>query len=631
MSNWKLGRTINSMFLNAVNLRRARGRSAPERNCKIESLETRTLFSDAATAQISLVHTATTGGATVYSYDISLKNTGTNNIGTFWFAWQPDEDFLTSVPTAISSPVGWSDSLTGSGNSSDGSAIEWTVSQLYTMTPGQTVSGFNFSSTDSPAVLAGNSPTHAGTPETTSEIYNGAPFSDAGFEFVATPPATTAASTTTLVSSAPAAAAGTPVTLTATVVSASGSGATPTGTVDFTQDGNDLGTIALQSNGTAALTTSTLPIGTDHITATYSGDSAYSGGASTALTQVISPPTNAVGTTTTLVPSVLSAAGGTSVTFTATITPATPGAVPTGTVSFTLNGTSLGSSGVQSNGTATFTTTTLPVGSDPIVAGYSGDSIYASSVSTAVTETITAPPTLVPAITKSTVPTSIVGGVASHGSVTFSITNETSALVKGKGSVAIFASTTGVIDSSSILLGQAPRQFNLKAAKALTTSLPAKILAATLPAGSYMLFAQVTDPSANIIDSVAGPAVLVAAPFISLSETVVKSTIPTSATGSSKAHAAALLQITNSGNITTPGTTTIALFATVAGVVDGTETPIATVTKPLHIHAGKSANVSIQVKEIPALAVGTYSLVVQVTDPNSQLASVALGSLTITA
>ena len=90
------------------------------------------------------------------------------------------------------------------------------------------------------------------------------------------------------------------------------------------------------------------------------------------------------------------------------------------------------------------------------------------------------------------------------------------------------------------------------------------------------------------------------------------------------------LTITNSGNIVTSGKTTVALFATAAGIVDSTATLLATLTQPLKIKPGKPAKVTIQVKQIPAIAVGTYTVVAQVTDPNQQLTSVTIGTLIIT-
>src|SRR6185312_11406146 len=72
-----------------------------------------------------------------------------------------------------------------------------------------------------------------------------------------------------------------PITLTAIVSAASGSG-TPTGTVTFqTAGGTTLGTATL-SSGTATLTTGTIPLGAQSILAVYSGSSTF--------TAVTSPP-----------------------------------------------------------------------------------------------------------------------------------------------------------------------------------------------------------------------------------------------------------------------------------------------------------------------------------------------------
>src|SRR5665213_980391 len=154
----------------------------------MEPLETRTMLSESATAQLSLSSTAGSGSAAVYHYSITVNDTGTTNIGTFWFGWVPDEDFLPSAPSAIGDPSGWTHTITGSNNSTDGSAIEW-VASSNAITPGHSLTGFTFSSTDSPAVLAANSPSHPASPTTTAFVYSGAAFSDAGFQFVVTPPA----------------------------------------------------------------------------------------------------------------------------------------------------------------------------------------------------------------------------------------------------------------------------------------------------------------------------------------------------------------------------------------------------------------------------------------------------------
>src|SRR5580693_10561485 len=60
----------------------------------------------------------------VYQYDLTLNNTGTTTIGTFWFSWIPFDNFMPVSPTSIVTPTGWQEVIT-SGGPSDGFAIQW--------------------------------------------------------------------------------------------------------------------------------------------------------------------------------------------------------------------------------------------------------------------------------------------------------------------------------------------------------------------------------------------------------------------------------------------------------------------------------------------------------------------------
>jgi hypothetical protein len=119
-----------------------------------------------------------------FNYTITLHNTGTTNIGTFWFGWVPGEDFLATTPTNILKPTTWSATLNG-GGASDGHSIEFVDSGTL-LAPGGTLTGFGFTSNDTPAQLAGKSAFFSTTPTTTSFVYSGGPFSDSGFQFAAT-------------------------------------------------------------------------------------------------------------------------------------------------------------------------------------------------------------------------------------------------------------------------------------------------------------------------------------------------------------------------------------------------------------------------------------------------------------
>ena len=88
--------------------------------------------------------------------------------------------------------------------------------------------------------------------------------------------------TTTLTVSNPNPAAGTSVTFTATVAAVSPGKGTPTGTVEFLDNGTELATATL-SGGVATFTT-VLPITPNSVTAVYSGDSNFGSSTSTAVT-----------------------------------------------------------------------------------------------------------------------------------------------------------------------------------------------------------------------------------------------------------------------------------------------------------------------------------------------------------
>src|SRR5258706_13895128 len=67
-----------------------------------EALESRTLLSESASAQLALLSTTGTPANPVFNYELTLTNTGTTNLGTFWLAWVPGADLLPMTPTAES-------------------------------------------------------------------------------------------------------------------------------------------------------------------------------------------------------------------------------------------------------------------------------------------------------------------------------------------------------------------------------------------------------------------------------------------------------------------------------------------------------------------------------------------------
>jgi hypothetical protein len=134
----------------------------------------------AATKAGGTIGSADLGGG-VFRYTITLTNVGTTGIKTFWYAWIPGQDYLATSPTNITSPAGWSAIITG-GAPGDGYAIQWTTSSA-PLAPGASLS-YAFQSTDSPAMIAGNSTFFPGTPVGTSFVYEGAAFSGGSSQFV---------------------------------------------------------------------------------------------------------------------------------------------------------------------------------------------------------------------------------------------------------------------------------------------------------------------------------------------------------------------------------------------------------------------------------------------------------------
>ncbi len=176
---------------------------------------------------------------------------------------------------------------------------------------------------------------------------------------------------------------GLPVLLTATVTAET---AAQGGTLTFNDGSTVLGSGAINLNGTAAFTTSSLQVGTHALTATYSGSSGFGSSTSNTVQLVVQRDTTGVNLTATPNPASI----GMNVTFTASVsnTIAPAGAAPTGTVAFFDGAVALGQTSLNGAGVATYSTTSLAVGSHSITAAYAGASNTLASVSPAVQETI---------------------------------------------------------------------------------------------------------------------------------------------------------------------------------------------------------------------------------------------------
>jgi hypothetical protein len=184
--------------------------------------------------------------------------------------------------------------------------------------------------------------------------------------------------TTRLVSSVNPSVSGHPVIFTATV--SSPLGGTPTGQVAFRRGAVELAKRVLDG-GTASFTPQ-LSLGLNVITAVYGGDPTFSSSTSLPVNQFV-----LAATITTLSSSQNPSIYGEAVTFTAAVTSSAGTPPDVETVTFK-KGTAILGTRTLSSGSARFTTSTLPTGTNPITAMYGGDSNFGASKSKAVSQVV---------------------------------------------------------------------------------------------------------------------------------------------------------------------------------------------------------------------------------------------------
>jgi len=213
---------------------------------------------------------------------------------------------------------------------------------------------------------------------------------------------------------------------------------------------------------TAVLRTTSLPLGSDTITAQFTGDANYSASA-VSNSAVVS---NLGATSIALSSSNSTIQHGANVTFTAVVTPnQTGGPALTGTVQFAQNGTSFGSPVTLANGQAQISTSTLPAGMLFIDATYSGDVNYQTAnvninetVSLlATTTTVTTSNAAIKSGTSVTlmahVAPNAAGGPALTGTVQFSSSASVSSVLVPIGGPVTVTSGQAQVTSSSIVAG----------------------------------------------------------------------------------------------------------------------------------------------------------------------------------
>ncbi|MBZ5620376.1 MAG: Ig-like domain-containing protein [Acidobacteriia bacterium] len=267
---------------------------------------------------------------------------------------------------------------------------------------------------------------------------------------------------------------------------------TLTGNVTFFDGSTQLGAVALLLSptggpATASLIVSSLTVGNHSLTATYNGDQNFSGSTGSLL-ETVSRALPAVSLTSSPNPSNFNQ----TVTMTATVAACTPAGTSTplavtGTVTFS-DGSSALTSANLNNGTATFQTASLTVGTHPLSGRYSGDANYNANTSNTVNQvvgtnasstalTVTpnpSPPRQTVTLTATVTPTTATGAVTFFEAGTTNLGQAN--LVNGIASIQIssFAvgthSLTAVYGGSTSLSGSTSPPVVLTVNKANTTT-----------------------------------------------------------------------------------------------------------------------------------------------------------------
>jgi len=253
-----------------------------------------------------------------------------------------------------------------------------------------TVTFYDGSSTLGTAMVANNGghntatltyPGFQGGTHSLTAAYGGDAYYSASSSSALTETVNPASSTVSVAASANPATYGQAVTFTATVVP-SVSGAQATGTVTFFDGSTSLGTTNLSSNA-AQISVPSFSLGSHSITASYAGDRNFAGSTSNALTETVNP----AATSTVLGSSANPVLVGKSVTFSATVS-STVGGTQSGQVSFYFDGSNTAAASVNvSNGTASYSTSSLSAGSHSVVAVFaSTNANFAGSTSSTFTQ-----------------------------------------------------------------------------------------------------------------------------------------------------------------------------------------------------------------------------------------------------
>jgi hypothetical protein len=280
----------------------------------------------------------------------------------------------------------------------------------------------------------------------------------------------------------------------------------PTGSVTLSLDGSTQGSVSLVSGTTATFTITAPTTGTHFLQATYGGDANFNSSTSPNVYFTVAKVT----TTLVVTPATTTPTSGSSLSVSAAVTASSQGSTqPSGTVTFTLDGTTVGTGNLSpgSPSTASITIPTLSPGTHTLVGTYSGDSYYGSSVSSSITITVgksatslaLTPATLTPTAGTSLVVTAAVtatnlGSTQPTGSVSFTldgVNQGTAAVNSGTASFTIPPISAGSHTLVGVYSGDS--NYNTSTSSAITIVASKGTTVTTVAATPAILAAGVTE------------------------------------------------------------------------------------------------------------------------------------------
>lgn len=211
----------------------------------------------------------------------------------------------------------------------------------------------------------------------------------------------------------------------------------------------------------------------------------------------------------------------------------------------------------------------------------------------------------------------MVGGQKGKGRVSVVLTNGTQQAVAGRAAVGLFLSADDTLDAGDLALAPAAaKKVRLKAGRSTTMRISPRKFPSVSADGTYHLLAEITSPGGGTQVAEAQPTLAMAAPFVDLTGAFPRPLAGTFAAGQKVKTS---LVLTNAGNVTLTGRTTVNVFLS----ADEQGTPgnraLVSPAVKLKVAAGKSKKLNLTFQLPADLLAGTYDLMA-VLDPNGTIA-----------